>query len=103
MDAAARPLPSEDTTPPVTKIYFADIATSYEIVFGFCAVADRGARPIIQTSRLIQKAKVVRPSFRVADHSPRIVSRHRLGSNRYRWSDCRRLPLRPAGSKCEVE
>src|SRR5512138_2533368 len=23
MDAAARPLPSEDTTPPVTKIYFA--------------------------------------------------------------------------------
>jgi hypothetical protein len=28
MDAAARPLPSEDTTPPVTKMYLADIASS---------------------------------------------------------------------------
>ncbi len=25
MDAAARPLPSDDTTPPVTKMYLADI------------------------------------------------------------------------------
>jgi hypothetical protein len=31
MEAAARPLPKLDTTPPVTKTYFADIyATSYE-------------------------------------------------------------------------
>src|SRR5271156_4303785 len=28
MEAAARPLPSEDTTPPVTKMYFADIFAS---------------------------------------------------------------------------
>jgi hypothetical protein len=28
MEAAAKPLPSEDTTPPVTKIYFADIVAS---------------------------------------------------------------------------
>src|ERR1019366_8663014 len=28
MDAAAKPLPSEDTTPPVTKMYFADISAS---------------------------------------------------------------------------
>jgi hypothetical protein len=28
MEAAARPLPRLDTTPPVTKMYFADIASS---------------------------------------------------------------------------
>src|SRR5580698_6553758 len=28
MEAAASPLPSEDTTPPVTKMYFADISAS---------------------------------------------------------------------------
>jgi hypothetical protein len=28
MEAAASPLPNEDTTPPVTKIYFADIDPS---------------------------------------------------------------------------
>jgi hypothetical protein len=28
MEAAASPLPNEDTTPPVTKMYFADIASS---------------------------------------------------------------------------
>ena len=32
MDAAARPLPSEDTTPPVTKMYFADISASVYLV-----------------------------------------------------------------------
>src|ERR1700761_8332416 len=36
MDAAARPFPSEDTTPPVTKMYFADIDSS---VVGICAAA----------------------------------------------------------------
>ena len=29
MEAAASPLPSEDTTPPVTKMYFADIRSSF--------------------------------------------------------------------------
>jgi hypothetical protein len=29
MEAAASPLPSEDTTPPVTKMYFADIPASF--------------------------------------------------------------------------
>src|ERR1700749_191346 len=44
MEAAARPLPSEDTTPPVTKMYFADIpATSSVVKFG-CAWC---ARPSI--------------------------------------------------------
>jgi hypothetical protein len=28
MEAAAKPLPRLDTTPPVTKMYFADIASS---------------------------------------------------------------------------
>jgi hypothetical protein len=28
MEAAASPLPKEDTTPPVTKMYFADIVAS---------------------------------------------------------------------------
>jgi hypothetical protein len=28
MEAAARPFPKEDTTPPVTKMYFADIRSS---------------------------------------------------------------------------
>src|SRR5271170_1249031 len=28
MEAAARPLPSEDTTPPVTKMYFADMSAT---------------------------------------------------------------------------
>ncbi len=28
MEAAASPLPNEDTTPPVTKMYFADIDSS---------------------------------------------------------------------------
>jgi hypothetical protein len=28
MEAAARPLPSDETTPPVTKMYLADIASS---------------------------------------------------------------------------
>ena len=32
MDAAAKPLPSEDTTPPVTKMYFADISASEYLV-----------------------------------------------------------------------
>src|SRR5271170_7299595 len=32
MEAAARPLPSEDTTPPVTKMYFADIFASPNFV-----------------------------------------------------------------------
>jgi hypothetical protein len=34
MEAAARPLPRLDTTPPVTKTYFADIdATSFLVVW----------------------------------------------------------------------
>jgi len=37
MEAAASPLPSEDTTPPVTKIYFADIDSS---VVEICAAGD---------------------------------------------------------------
>src|ERR1700753_2664520 len=31
IDAAARPLPKLDTTPPVTKTYFADIAATSEL------------------------------------------------------------------------
>src|SRR6185312_1503770 len=33
MEAAARPLPREDTTPPVTKMYFADISASNYLFF----------------------------------------------------------------------
>ena len=39
MEAAARPLPSEDTTPPVTKMYFADMsATSLNEFWNLCVV-----------------------------------------------------------------
>ena len=37
MEAAARPLPSEDTTPPVTKMYFADMSATSLFVFEICA------------------------------------------------------------------
>src|ERR1700722_3125157 len=37
MEAAARPLPSEDTTPPVTKMYFADMSATSLFVFEVCA------------------------------------------------------------------
>src|SRR5208282_6783389 len=33
IDAAARPLPKLDTTPPVTKTYFADIAATSSLSF----------------------------------------------------------------------
>src|ERR1700761_9146983 len=48
MEAAARPLPSDDTTPPVTKMYFADtIATSLVVRFGcaWCAQSSIPQRP----------------------------------------------------------
>src|SRR6202034_21980 len=39
IDAAAKPLPKDDTTPPVTKMYFADIAaTSFDGWFWLCSV-----------------------------------------------------------------
>src|SRR5437667_9589656 len=37
MEAAASPLPSEDTTPPVTKMYFADIVSSPQLCLENCA------------------------------------------------------------------
>src|SRR5580704_11917702 len=37
IEAAASPLPNEDTTPPVTKMYFADMASSLYFVLGNCA------------------------------------------------------------------
>src|SRR5437660_10369211 len=37
MEAAARPLPSEDTTPPVTKMYFADMSATSLVDFLICA------------------------------------------------------------------
>src|SRR5258707_8088479 len=37
IEAAARPLPSEDTTPPVTKMYFADMSATSLFDFLFCA------------------------------------------------------------------
>ena len=37
IEAAARPLPSEDTTPPVTKMYFADMSATSLDVFEICA------------------------------------------------------------------
>src|SRR5882757_809989 len=47
MEAAARPLPSEDTTPPVTKMYFADMsATSFdglEICAGWARLSIAGS------------------------------------------------------------
>src|SRR6202034_13376 len=37
MEAAARPLPREDTTPPVTKMYFADMSATSLYMFLICA------------------------------------------------------------------
>src|SRR6266567_2830522 len=37
MEAAARPLPSEDTTPPVTKMYFADMSATSLDELEICA------------------------------------------------------------------
>src|SRR5213594_346060 len=37
IEAAASPLPSEDTTPPVTKMYFADIVSSPQLCWENCA------------------------------------------------------------------
>src|SRR5215475_658924 len=37
IEAAARPLPKEDTTPPVTKMYLADIASSLNFGLENCA------------------------------------------------------------------
>src|SRR5215475_2422655 len=45
IEAAARPLPKEDTTPPVTKMYFADIASS--LYFGLENCAGWRARSIM--------------------------------------------------------
>ena len=44
MEAAASPLPSEDTTPPVTKMYFADIRF---LCFGDCAAGNCAPHPPI--------------------------------------------------------
>ncbi len=39
MEAAAKPLPNEDTTPPVTKMYFADTFTRpLDCEFWLCVV-----------------------------------------------------------------
>src|SRR5271167_291635 len=46
IDAAASPLPSEDTTPPVTKMYFAAMPSS---VVGICAA--RGTAPTAPENR----------------------------------------------------
>jgi hypothetical protein len=45
MEAAASPLPNEDTTPPVTKMYFADIVASSQLCLENCA--GWGARSIM--------------------------------------------------------
>src|SRR3954465_2681863 len=37
IEAADSPLPSEDTTPPVTKMYFADIVSSPQLCLEICA------------------------------------------------------------------
>src|SRR6266496_6487581 len=54
MEAAARPLPSEDTTPPVTKMYFADIDSSSSDCFVGCA-GWRGAQPSMKEKRRTRK------------------------------------------------
>src|SRR5579872_2172096 len=56
MEAAAKPLPKDDTTPPVTKMYFADIASSPQIVIGIlCRV---GARSIMAERPVERNLKV---------------------------------------------
>src|SRR6476620_8603949 len=57
MEAAARPLPRLDTTPPVTKMYFADTASPLNFGFGWrtgwarSSIAEwrrRGKRDLLQ-------------------------------------------------------
>src|SRR3978361_756227 len=67
IDAAARPLPSEDTTPPVTKMYFADIAATSSVLNLGCA---GWARPSISCLFLIYTA-----------HEPRLLFARRTGAH----------------------
>jgi hypothetical protein len=45
MEAAAKPLPNEDTTPPVTKMYFAAILASDSLIFLGLCTETRSPRP----------------------------------------------------------
>ena len=63
MEAAATPLPREDTTPPVTKIYFGAVlkglckspeclgTSNYAYASGVCQIANRNARNLFFRSR----------------------------------------------------
>ena len=54
MEAAANPLASDDTTPPVTKMYFADtLATSLNCGMGLCPV-----RTSKYTARVVERIQV---------------------------------------------
>src|SRR5436305_8504388 len=59
MEAAASPLPSEDTTPPVTKMYFADIVSSpqlcLEICAGWCAQSIMTEKVCVATWKKLQE------------------------------------------------
>src|SRR5579862_2287565 len=57
IDAAASPLPKEDTTPPVTKMYFADIASSLYFGLVNCAAGVPCAPRLADSGRFAQKQK----------------------------------------------
>src|SRR5438874_8245120 len=67
IEAAASPLPSEDTTPPVTKMYFADISASLFLIVVIgrawdarSSIASLRGRPLCRPSFLVQHGQPLR-------------------------------------------
>ena len=57
MEAAARPLPSEDTTPPVTKMYFADIVPRSKL---YWKIVQAGVHEQLWQKRARRKTRIFR-------------------------------------------
>src|ERR1700678_4318556 len=84
MEAAESPLPSEDTTPPVTKMYFADISASVNLVVWIGRSC--GARLSIAGLRRgsdVEVAGGYLTQTRSPVGSPNGRNRQRSGSRRY--------------------
>src|SRR5712691_5259493 len=73
IEAAANPLPREDTTPPVTKMYFADIGSSHYILFGI--LCSRGAQPIMPEKVAVGNGGKVRFKLSAFSHQLEIGPR----------------------------
>src|SRR5271166_1906909 len=100
MEAAANPLPSEDTTPPVTKMYFAAIPSS---VVWICAPGiaapcppEKGEPPALSRQRnhsgACRGARSIMAGFCQRDKRNSKVTCEFLGTSAKHQSNCYRLP-----------